>query len=281
MTAKSENGNHLGIKKLRNAALAVLIAGSATAFHDHKPQPELFGRESSDLCAFASIPVVFETSYNAEAEKQIKEYLARLPASAFNALGRDSYRIIMVENTKAVQNKRWLGWLDRNKDVGGYADPLKREIVIDTSVNFPHELAHAIDFVFGDLSMSEDFIKVSGSFAKKNKDDIFENNRKLIELKKQIDDKDAKEALNSALSNSDKNIESISRLQNYLNLPYPLSKSAIYLDLEAKSYIRHIFVNGFESYYSSDEQVKERFKDKFPAIYEFFDRFDKKLRRFC
>lgn len=270
------------IEKLKNTTLALLLTVGLVYLGAQRFTPKLYDRTYEDLCSSASPTILFETLYDSGSEKQIKAELAELPIPVVNVLGRDGYKVVLVADREAVK-KRYPSPAD-SYSVGAYMDSVKKEIVIDVPPgNFPHELAHAVDYVFERLSLSEYFLGQAVQYRLSNSkrtELTSMRNRFIDDLNKESAD-NIRGIWKDLISQVDKDLASLSRLQKVSTLPYPLKRSSILSDYPLSNSIGHVFVEGFINYYSTDTTTRARYKQNSPELYAAFDSFDAKLRKFC
>ncbi|MDP2649379.1 MAG: hypothetical protein Q8P10_00890 [bacterium] len=236
--------------------------------------PEQSTRE--DLCTPALPTVVFETAYNPNVEQQIQTYMGRLPTAIINALGRDRFKIIVVKDKETVLRK----YPNSSAHPGAFTDYTNREIVLDNPLNFPHEVAHAVDFSFGFLSTSNNFLIAEAAYAKAGSQEILNLQKRFIDLIAGTDDNETQRVLKDGLQQLNQDLALESKVKDLAVLPNTEARKVIYSNGDLWDYIGHLFVAGFQGYYFPDVEGKF-FKQNFPEFYVAFEQFDAKMRTAC
>jgi hypothetical protein len=119
------------------------------------------------------------------------------------------------------------------------------------------------------LSTSDEFLDSTGPYLQKQKYDITDKqlgNRSLIGDKLSIVVQP---------TNMDSKLSLVLKLQNIAKLPYGLKWLKVKLNPELESYVEHIFVDGFEGYYSEN---RETLRNEDPKLFTFFEKLDTQLR---
>lgn len=270
----------LRIEKLRNITLALLFAAVGLVYLGaQRFTPKLYDRTYEDLCSSASPTILFEPPHDRTSEKQLRADLDKLPVSVVNVLGRDRYKVVLVAGVETVR-KRYSSPLTDSRHIGGFTNLVKKEIVIKHPDDFRHEVAHAVDYAFGHLSLSETFLKPIAQQEQQYSVDLMELRDRYIK-NLNVEQGETKKISGDIIAMLDELIGPSTKLHQLRNLPDPLRRFLISSDYALLSYVEHRFVEGFrEYYYPTNEHMTEAFRRDHSELYTAFNQLDTNLRKY-
>lgn len=227
-------------------------------------------------CSTVPLSIDFRTTGNPEVARSITEYVGRLPRRMINQLNVDRWRVIILQDYAAVQK-----YYPGTRDAGGFADFGKREIVVANAIDFPHELAHAVDFSFGYLAVSDRFIEAEAAVDKPRIQDMVGLYKQILDdLNKEKDDS-IKAAFQEPLKKLASEMAVAQRFQVVVKLPKEERMKTIFSDGSLLDLTMHLFVAGFQGYYFQDIPMTRSNLNPSSPLYVVFQQYDQELRKAC
>lgn len=236
---------------------------------------QLAGLEDRKVeCTSQGPAIIFETEYSKATEDSIVADFDQLPDSVKGRFNKYGFRVVVLASEAAV-GARYGG------SAGGIADYGKKQIVIGPAVDFPHELGHVVDFIYGDLSMSLGFLRPAVISFKRSQTRSISLKKDIQDLYDKEKDEQARSSLATAIARLNQDEDLLARVDAVSNLSQSQVIEKIYGDGALQDYVRHMYTPGFEQYYSLDGNTRKRFRDTDPELYSAFDDFDSRMRQLC
>ena len=200
-------------------------------------------------CSHKPIPVVFERPYDPEIERQIQDDMDHLPNWMAAQVVNSGYKVLVVADEQAVRAK----FGDPNSNAGAFTDQIGKNIVLDNPGNFSHEVAHAVDWSFGGLSRTPEFLNAE---VPRVRNGIAQNEVLITELSgflKAADTDTIRKLYLDIIAEYRADQDKYRRFIDVVNKPGIVRSGILLIDTDMFDIAQHVFVGGFMRHYFPEQ----------------------------